>query len=76
MRAHPLEEATRVVGVAQDGVYPLHIFDSWNEDADCNQMSSFWKPSEVELAVLNGGGMVCLTILGNRHPPVHVEVVK
>lgn len=37
-------------------------------------MQSFWRPDEFELAALNRGSSVMLTILGTFHPPVKVEV--
>lgn len=33
-------------------------------------MSSLWKPSDEELAILNAGGLVCLTLQVWQHPPV------
>lgn len=33
------------------------------------QVISCWKPSEEDLAVLNAGGCVCLSVLGGQ-PPV------
>lgn len=36
---------------------------------------SFWKPSPQDLAVLNAGGYVRLTIHGIAHPPVWVDTV-
>lgn len=33
-------------------------------------MSSLWEPTPAELAVLNAGGGVRLTVLGRGHPPV------
>lgn len=37
--------------------------------------SSYWKPTEAELELLNDGGSVKLTILGSACPPVIVETV-
>lgn len=36
-------------------------------------ITSYWRPTEVELANLLAGGCVKLTVLG-RHPPVRLEV--
>lgn len=36
-------------------------------------ITSFWRPTEAELANLLAGGYVALTVLG-RHPPVRLEV--
>ena len=35
-------------------------------------MQSIWEPSPAELAELNAGGFVVLTVWGRGHPPVHV----
>lgn len=37
---------------------------------------SFWKPSQEDLDILNGGGVVQLCILGDNHPPVSVDVAE
>lgn len=38
-------------------------------------VTSAWKPSEEDLAVLNGGGYVCLNVLGGQ-PPVALWAEK
>lgn len=35
-------------------------------------LESYWKPSAEELAVLNNGGFVVLTVLGIVHPVVAI----
>lgn len=35
---------------------------------------SYWKPTDEELAVLNAGGLVKLTVLGRQHPVVSLGV--
>lgn len=40
-----------------------------------HRMVSVWKPDAEELAALNAGGCVALTVLGTDHPPVSVDVV-
>lgn len=37
-----------------------------------NHMTSVWEPTPKELADLNAGGAVRLTILGTGHPPVMI----
>ena len=60
--------ATRILAETQDEYYALAIRD---EEVDgCNQMTSVWEPTPTELAMLNAGGAVRLTILGVGHPPV------
>lgn len=36
-------------------------------------MESLWEPTPDELAELNAGGVVVLTIVGTTHPPVALE---
>ena len=38
-------------------------------------LSSFWKPTEYEIALLQKGGVVVLNVLGSQHPPVSVKVM-
>jgi hypothetical protein len=38
-------------------------------------MSSAWKPSDEELAALNRGEPVILTIWGTQHPPIALGVM-
>lgn len=37
-------------------------------------VDSYWKPTAEELAVLNAGGSVALTVLGATMPPVQLWV--
>jgi len=37
-------------------------------------MSSAWKPTRSELAMLLDGGYIELTILGTQHPPIMLNV--
>lgn len=39
-------------------------------------MTSAWIPSADDLAVLNKGGVVALTVFGTQHPPVYVGVAN
>lgn len=36
-------------------------------------MQSLWEPTPDELAELNAGGVVVLTIVGTSHPPVELK---
>lgn len=38
-------------------------------------LTSVWKPSPEELAALNAGGGVMLTIASSVHPPVMMQVI-
>lgn len=43
---------------------------------DGRAVASFWQPSPEELAALNAGGLVWLSVLGPAMPPVKLEVLK
>lgn len=63
-----ISNATRILAEDQDEYLALAILD---EEIDgVNHMTSVWEPTPKELADLNAGGAVRLTILGTRHPPV------
>lgn len=65
-----ISNATRILAETQDEYYALAILD---EVVDGNpQMTSVWEPTPKELADLNAGGAVRLTILGTGHPPVMI----
>lgn len=40
------------------------------------QMTSFWKPNETDLALLNAGGVVALSIHSAVHPVLSMSVEK
>lgn len=63
-----ISNATRVLAETQDEYYALAIKDEMVDGV--NQMTSVWEPTPTELAELQSGGTVRLTILGNGHPPV------
>lgn len=65
-----ISNATRILAETQEEYYALAILD---EVVDGNpQMTSVWEPTPKELADLNAGGAVRLTILGTGHPPVMI----
>ena len=41
---------------------------------DVPAMSSAWKPTRTELALLLDGGYIELTVLGTQHPPIMLNV--
>ncbi len=58
---------------------------NWDEEkmGTCDSLSvivrdgvtySAWRPSEEELALLNDGGVVVLTVASEGHPPVMLDV--
>ena len=79
MRAIQHPTCTRVLGAPK----------GWNQhDVECRAlpiaevaighlmaMRSFWKPNAAELAALNAGGCVALSIIMDVHPPVAMEVM-
>ena len=63
-----ISNATRVLAETQDEYHTLAILD---EEIDgVNHMTSVWEPTPAELAMLQSGGAVRLTVLGTGHPPV------
>lgn len=65
-----ISNATRVLAETQDEYHALAVRDE--VIAGINHMTSLWEPTPAELAQLNAGGHVRLTILGNGHPPVMI----
>jgi hypothetical protein len=63
-----ISNATRVLAETQDEYIALAICDQVIDGQ--NHMTSVWEPTPQELADLNAGGAVRLTILGHAHPPV------
>ena len=63
-----ISNATRVLAETQDEYYALAIKDEVVDGV--NQMTSVWEPTPRELAELQAGGFVRLTIVGKGHPPV------
>jgi len=63
-----IQNATRILAESQDEYYALAIRDEVVDGQ--NQMASVWEPTPAEMAMLNAGGAVRLTILGTGHPPV------
>lgn len=65
------DDKTATLGLDQ-GYRPLHIRQVKVEAYDA--MQSAWRPTTDELALLNDGACIILTILGASHPPVLLEV--
>jgi len=65
-----ISNATRVLAETQDEYHALAILDE--EIEGVNHMTSVWEPTPTELAMLNAGGAVRLTILGSSHPPIMI----
>lgn len=40
------------------------------------EIQTFWRPLPEELAALNRGASVVLTVVGSGHPPVKLEVTE
>lgn len=77
MRLGQITGYTRVLGEEQ-GYIPLYIRDEVITEAVEGEgtpvMHSAWKPGPDELARLNGGGAVVLSVIGKAHPPVFLNV--
>lgn len=41
---------------------------------DVPSVASFWQPDAAELAALNAGGVVMLSVVGQTQPPVLLQV--
>ena len=65
---------TRVLGQTQ-GYLGLPIKDAITESGHAIMLSA-WEPTPDEIALINQGGKIILTVLGTAHAPVmlHVEV--
>lgn len=74
--SHPSNTRTlqAPVGWDQSGlpVEPLGITDQYVEGVHC--VWSFWRPDAEELAALNAGGHVVLSIVGRTMPPAALMV--
>jgi hypothetical protein len=70
MQALRVSDATRILAEGQDEYYALAIRDEVINGV--NYMTSVWEPTPKELADLELGGAVRLTIMGSVHPPVMV----
>jgi len=70
---HPNQ--TRRLADSQDEYNALSISDETHEVYG-NIMSSIWEPTPAELAILNQGGFVRLSIVGVLHPPVLLTTMK
>lgn len=77
MRLGKINGYTRVLGEEQ-GYIPLYIRDETVNEAVEGEgtpvMHSAWKPGPDELARLNEGGAVVLSVIGTAHPPVFLNV--
>lgn len=65
---------TRALGKEQ-GYFELTIRDiKIGENKDIPVMQSAWEPTPDELAMINAGAPIILSILGTGHPPVMLGV--
>lgn len=63
--------ATRVLGKSQ-GYLGLPVRD---EKADgVSSMTTAWEPTPAEIAAIQAGAKIEVTILGNGHPPIMLGV--
>jgi hypothetical protein len=68
---------TRVIGKSQ-GYYGLPLRDVLLNDTvtgpETPAMQTVWMPTPDELAALNAGAPIMLTVVGTGHPPVMIGV--
>lgn len=67
-----IEGATRLLGKDQPEYITLPIRDEATEFG--NVMKSAWFPTPAEIELIKAGQPVILSICGNAHPPVMLEV--
>lgn len=71
-----IDGATRVLGKSQgylglpvrDGVINCSV---GGEDTPC--MTTAWVPTPAELAAINAGAAIHVTLIGTSHPPIMLE---
>lgn len=73
---HSSCNATLGVGpeLAAKGVVPLPVNRS--NEGGVDMVQSFWLPDPVELAAINAGHSIVLTVWGDTHTPVKLEVAR
>ena len=81
MRSVQTPGETRLLGLQQgfeglsvrDEIITLHLANGQTAQFPC--MVTTWRPSADDLANLQAGMPIRLTLMGNAHPPVRLEVV-
>lgn len=77
MRATQHPSNTRVLGAPEgwdQGALPCNaipITDALYQDS-VRAVVSYWQPSAEDLAILNAGGLICLSVIGVTMPPVAI----
>jgi len=67
-----IEGATRILAKDQKEYLQLPIRDS--EVKGVPSMTSAWELSLSEIAAINNGAKIYITILGDTHPPILVKI--
>jgi hypothetical protein len=62
-------------GMTKDECQALPITLGVYEDGT-KSLKSYWKPTPLELEILNKDGYVTLEVLGFQHPPVRIGAEK
>lgn len=74
MIVHRIRGCTRTLGKSQHYIgLPIRddvLIGATPEGGDARVMVSCWEPTPDELAQLNAGGKIYLTVMGTQHPPV------
>jgi len=73
MMINAIEGATRRIGKSQ-GYLGLPLRDEVGSHGP--QMVTSWQPTPNEIAAIVAGAPIYLTVLGDGHPPVMMEVGK
>ena len=71
MQVGVIEGHTRILGKSQ-GYRGLPIRDTVEDGTP--EMTSVWQPGPQDIAAINAGASIYLTIVGAQHPPVRIEV--
>lgn len=59
----------------EDSVDTLHVQRGKIKGTDLVVTRSFWRPTPEELALLNNGGAVMLSVFGSTHAPLRLDGV-
>lgn len=77
MKITKISGYTRIIGESQ-GYIGLPLKDVALNDSVTGPgtpaMRSAWQPTVSEIAALNAGALIVLTVVGTSHPPVMLEV--
>lgn len=61
-------------GVPIEQCAALPVTRVWFNDVQQHAVASYWMPTAAELALLNAGAAVRLSVMGRTHPPLAIGV--